>query len=793
VNVAHYTEKEDSYIIAQLTDAELSTLGSAGSVYVSDNFVHSNQTDLIALSDEELNDTFGSSRWDRTTDFIVDVTITEFNSVYLGTAKSGPEVVTDYGSRFRPTAYINSDVLNLQDIEDLSQLNHRSKQHSNGISGGITAFLATIDGTTSPDELNITDLGNDEFGYIGGHRVSSGEIGSAYLSGIAATNSDYFPTGNTEYYVYVYYDTGLGVFRTTAFKVPDVPASLATLGKENYLLLCKVFVDAGRSTINAYENDKRYDLTASDNPTTDLRKFGTIDSINISDDGFSNMAGDNLISNGEFEEGITNDVPNEWNGNGGILDNVNLLGGKHSLLLAPSEIVISNPIPYSQLATYNLRVAAKAEGTSGDYTVGIRGYVGKDWTDAAFSDDATAPINISYLSTVTTESKTTSWADSGSGIFTSADWSWTTPIGGNYTAGDLDKIKYIRVFIRNNGGTHDLYIDNVKLVDNNNITATSTELNKLDGVTASTAELNILDGVTANTTEINRIADGITATAAEVNQALDGITANVTDTNLNTLTGGGSTSLHSHDGSAHTHLLAAGATDVNASTAEVNKLVGLAGAVVGTSDVQTLTDKTLTAPDINGGTLDAATSFTVANDIDIGDFKLTNRQTVSETTVAGQTAVYGSSASSTGVEAHSVTGVGLYATSSSTAAVSGSASVSYGVSGRSTAFVGVYGSSGTLGSAGVHGRSDTFNLGASPGVKGTSALGVGVYGSSASSYGGKFEVADETYGGAIYLVPRSGASAPTHTAAKGTLVVTSTGVLYINTTGTTAWSKVGAQ
>ena len=145
------------------------------------------------------------------------------------------------------------------------------------------------------------------------------------------------------------------------------------------------------------------------------------------------------------------------------------------------------------------------------------------------------------------------------------------------------------------------------------------------------------------------------------------------------------------------------------------------------------------------------------------------------------------------MEAHSVTGVGLYATSSSTAAVSGSASVSYGVSGRSTAFVGVYGSSGTLGSAGVHGRSDTFNLGASPGVKGTSALGVGVYGSSASSYGGKFEVADETYGGAIYLVPRSGASAPTHTAAKGTLVVTSTGVLYINTTGTTAWSKVGAQ
>lgn len=580
VNVAHYTEKEDSYIVAQLTDAELSTLASVGSIYTSDNFVHSNQTDLAALSDEELNDTFGSTRWDRTTDFIVDITVTEFNSVYLGTAKSGPAVSTDYGSRARPTAYINADVLNLPDIEDLSQANHRKKQHSNGISGGISAFQATVDAYLKvPDELNITDLGNGEFGYIGGHRVSTGDITSGYLSGIQATNNAYFPDGDCEYYIYVYYDSSTDMFKTTAFKVPDIPTVLAVNGEENYLLIGKVYIDAGRNTIEAYSGDNRYDSTATGtaNPITDLRKFGTIDSAHISDDGFSSIAGDNLVSNGEFEEGITNSAPTEWNGSGtgGILDNTNLLGGKHSLKLAQGDIILSNPIPYNKLATYNLRTSIKASGTSGTYTLGVRGYVGKDWADTSFSDDTTIPTNIAYLSTSTAAAKTTSWADSGSGIFTSADWSWTTPLAGggvgDYDSGDLDLIKYIRVFIRTNtDGASDLYIDNVKLFNNNSVLATSTEINQaLDGISANVtaANLNVLTGgggptelhthnlaegaidIVATAAEVNIIANGITATAAEVNQALDGISANVTDTNLNTLTLGASAdadALHTH-------------------------------------------------------------------------------------------------------------------------------------------------------------------------------------------------------------------------------------------------------
>lgn len=61
------------------------------------------------------------------------------------------------------------------------------------------------------------------------------------------------------------------------------------------------------------------------------------------------------------------------------------------------------------------------------------------------------------------------------------------------------------------------------------ITATTAELNILDGVTATASELNLLDGVTATTSELN-ILDGVTATASEIN-VLDGITANTTELN----------------------------------------------------------------------------------------------------------------------------------------------------------------------------------------------------------------------------------------------------------------------
>ena len=56
------------------------------------------------------------------------------------------------------------------------------------------------------------------------------------------------------------------------------------------------------------------------------------------------------------------------------------------------------------------------------------------------------------------------------------------------------------------------------------------------------------------------------------------------------------------------------------------------GAIVGTSDSQTLTNKTLTSPDINGGTVDAITSLTTATNIDIGSYYIQATRFISDIT-----------------------------------------------------------------------------------------------------------------------------------------------------------------
>jgi hypothetical protein len=73
-----------------------------------------------------------------------------------------------------------------------------------------------------------------------------------------------------------------------------------------------------------------------------------------------------------------------------------------------------------------------------------------------------------------------------------------------------------------------------------NVTASTAELNKMDGCTATTAELNALNGVTAGTAELN-LVDGCTATTAELN-ILDGVTSNKNEINALDMSASSSTS-----------------------------------------------------------------------------------------------------------------------------------------------------------------------------------------------------------------------------------------------------------
>ena len=66
-----------------------------------------------------------------------------------------------------------------------------------------------------------------------------------------------------------------------------------------------------------------------------------------------------------------------------------------------------------------------------------------------------------------------------------------------------------------------------KVNENATVTATSSEINVLDGITASTAELNKLDGVNTTTAEINILAGAIISTE-ELNR-VDGARSNIQD------------------------------------------------------------------------------------------------------------------------------------------------------------------------------------------------------------------------------------------------------------------------
>lgn len=135
----------------------------------------------------------------------------------------------------------------------------------------------------------------------------------------------------------------------------------------------------------------------------------------------------------------------------------------------------------------------------------------------------------------------------------------------------------------------------VQVANVSDLTANASELNTLDGITASTAELNILDGVTASFSEIN-ILDGATLSTAELN-VLDGITTSTTELNyVDGVTSAIQTQLDNKAaaGDLTTHT---GATEAHGAT----------GAVVGTTNTQTLTNKTLTSPTITTPTVSGLT------------------------------------------------------------------------------------------------------------------------------------------------------------------------------------------
>jgi hypothetical protein len=134
-----------------------------------------------------------------------------------------------------------------------------------------------------------------------------------------------------------------------------------------------------------------------------------------------------------------------------------------------------------------------------------------------------------------------------------------------------------------------------KINENVELTATSTELNILDGATLSVTELNVLDGITASTTELNYV---------------DGVTSAI-QTQLNAKAA--SADLTTHTGATEAH--------------------GATGAVVGTTNTQTLTNKTLTSPVVTGLTLNDSSVVFEGSSADDNETTLTVTNPTADRTI----------------------------------------------------------------------------------------------------------------------------------------------------------------
>ena len=176
----------------------------------------------------------------------------------------------------------------------------------------------------------------------------------------------------------------------------------------------------------------------------------------------------------------------------------------------------------------------------------------------------------------------------------------------------------------------DLYLSENSLhliaTDGTETTVAASELTVLDGLNANTAELNTLDGITASTDELNKL-DGFTGTAANLNvldfDAQTGINTKFLrgDGTYQTVSGGGGGGAKHQMQNAGsnlneraalnfdgTHIIATDdssndQTDVTVSS-NLQAFSGKSapsGDVVGATDSQTLTNKTMTSPVINTG------------------------------------------------------------------------------------------------------------------------------------------------------------------------------------------------
>jgi len=498
--VNYYTKKEDGYVIAQLSTGEHNQVATTG---IESDWTAVNHSAITSLTQEELGDTFGAGKYTDVPSPRVRVSVTKYNSVFLGRILVSPANTVDGSGRTKFT--LDNDVIDVSSILQSAQTAHVREEHSTGIIGSHSAYQCFIDASVTTDKIVIIDLLSDEYAFIKGNRVGINDLPLAEREILMAD----FATTNT-YYIYLKYN------ETTNELTSEISIAYPTDGTGyGVLILGSVYADTTTPKISAFNGDKRYDASISTNPITDLRVFGTMGADRLSDDGKNSFNGDSLIVNGDFEEGTIGGLPTGWIGTG-TLDS-SLDAGRKVLKLTPGQYVISAPIPFNSNNIYQIKAVVKGATSESFFSSYIRGYPSKDYIAAEVNADATYPINIGYNYAFYNGAVTTSWASLAGDILL-ANWTYTTPAyGGNHTSADLPNIKYARVVLRNeSGAAQAIYIDNIKLIDKNGVTATAAELNLTASATSSNTANTLVKRDGSGNFSAGTITGNITGNAATV-------------------------------------------------------------------------------------------------------------------------------------------------------------------------------------------------------------------------------------------------------------------------------------
>lgn len=401
INV-YFVDRQDSWIVVQMTQAEITSLGSYSlnpNGYVDILSVAAPHLDS-QLTNDEKSYTFGAWSSPGGVFTVGSYRVTHYNSIFLGKVVTTGESPSKYkfyhilqgadplygvfsrpifsiidyvhrnrfGNGTQTDANPHAQALTDFDLYNDTVVDHRNQHHSSGLSVKFSSSLeCVINGTTTPDSVTITQLLSGEYLYLQGKRITS-------VTPLNNSFADNPITGT--YYVYIQATSSPTISPTSPYESYIGAVSRASSIPSNAFVLCAVYYDQGTQTLAAYNGDPRYSAASTTNPVTDLRVFGLVGYDKIHSILFESIGKENLVPNGNMEIVENGGIKGWVTGTPSIILPSE---GNTSLKLTPGGGTDSSLLfPIDPNVEHSFRIKLHTEGTSSTYQISLFLYRGKN-------------------------------------------------------------------------------------------------------------------------------------------------------------------------------------------------------------------------------------------------------------------------------------------------------------------------------------------------------------------------------------------------------------------------------